>query len=116
MSELSERETRVYGKLVRDGIPQIIEDAGDESVHRALGEAEYVPALLSKVSEEAAELLGAAPEERMGELADLYEVITALTAALGYTWDDLQSAAAKKREARGGFEQRLWLEAVRIGR
>lgn len=103
----------VYRKLVRDRIPEIIEAAGEVPVTRVLAADELVPALVAKVHEEAAELGRAAPDERLGELADVHEVLAALTAAMGYTPEQVAEAARAKRAARGGFIERIWLEETR---
>jgi predicted house-cleaning noncanonical NTP pyrophosphatase (MazG superfamily) len=63
-------------------------------------------------SEEAEELRSARPDERLGELADLQEVLSALTAVFGFSTEQVALAAQSKRAARGGFERRLWLDEV----
>lgn len=60
--------------------------------------------------EEADELRDAEPQERIGELADLLEVVKALAAHHGHDWDDVVAAAAAKASSWGEFEGRLWLE------
>ncbi len=85
-------------KLVRDRIPAI---APGHKYRRA--RAEEMPALLAdKVVEEAVELREALSLE---ELADVYEALRALAGALGYTWEQVEEAARRKRGARGGFEE-----------
>ncbi len=44
-----------YHKLVRDGIPRIIEDGGGQPVTRVLDQAGYLVALRVKLMEEAEE-------------------------------------------------------------
>jgi len=61
----------VHGKLVRDRIPEIIEAAGKTATVRVLDEAELIPALISKLAEEAEELRHAEPDDRLGELASV---------------------------------------------
>jgi predicted house-cleaning noncanonical NTP pyrophosphatase (MazG superfamily) len=103
----------VYGKLVRDQIPTIIEADGRTATVRVLGESEVVPALTAKLAEEAEELRRAEPDDRLEELADIYEVLTALTETLGYSDEEVKEAALHKRTKRGGFRRRLWLDEVR---
>ncbi|TDB89402.1 hypothetical protein E1264_08275 [Actinomadura sp. KC216] len=67
---------------------------------------------MAKLTEEGEELRLAAPEERLGELADLQEVLGALAEALGFSDDQVQEAARRKRAERGGFSRRLWLDSV----
>jgi predicted house-cleaning noncanonical NTP pyrophosphatase (MazG superfamily) len=99
------------GKLVRDGIPEMIEADGRVPVSRTLTEVEYGVALLAKLEEEMAELADAAPDDRLEEAADVYEVLLALVAHAGHSPDDLIGAADRKRAERGGFSGRVWLES-----
>jgi predicted house-cleaning noncanonical NTP pyrophosphatase (MazG superfamily) len=101
-----------YNKLIRDRIPQIIEAGGGRPVTRVLDEASYHTALLAKLVEEAQEASAAAAEDLPAELADVFEVLQALTRAASITWNQLLTLAASKRSQRGGFEQRLFLEYV----
>lgn len=99
-----------YGKLVRDKIPDIIESNGDICISSVLPENAYKAALHEKLYEEADELLAAKQEDRLGELADIFEVLLAIAEADGYSKNDLFSAASQKRQSRGGFKNRIWLE------
>ena len=110
---MRDEQTIVYGKLVRDQIPQIIEADGKMAKVRVLGESELVPALTAKLAEEAEELRRAEPGDRLEELADIYEVLMTLTATFGYSDDEVKEAARHKRVERGGFERGLWLDEVR---
>ncbi|HUY45841.1 MAG TPA: nucleoside triphosphate pyrophosphohydrolase [Streptosporangiaceae bacterium] len=101
-----------YDKLVRDRIPEIIELRGDRPVTRVLDDATYRAALLAKLVEESEEARQATAADLPGELADVLEVLHALTASAGLTWDQMEAAAAAKRARRGGFGKRLFLEYV----
>ena len=46
---------KIYNKLVRDRIPEIIRGAGKEPVTRVLDEKEYLHELIKKLKEEVAE-------------------------------------------------------------
>jgi hypothetical protein len=46
------------------------------------------------------------------ELADVLEVLRALAAAHGMNWADVEAEATRKRDERGGFDQRIFLEYV----
>jgi predicted house-cleaning noncanonical NTP pyrophosphatase (MazG superfamily) len=98
------------GKLVRDRIPEIIAAEGRQAEVRALSDEEYDAALLDKLVEEVEELRSAGPEDRLEEAADLYEVLLAIVAQLDCDAETLAAVAARKRETRGAFAQRLWLE------
>ena len=108
---------KTYNKLIRDRIPEIIEKAGGntpgkaghESKVRILDDDEYVTYLSKKLQEEVDEFQDAHAFE---ELADILEVVLALAAAQGKTPEDLEALRAEKREKRGGFDKKLFLEWV----
>lgn len=97
------------GKLVRDRIPEIIEAAGGHAEISVLDEDAYDAALRAKLVEEVEEFLDADDEHALEELADIIEVVAALTGRIGASWDELMAAVAAKRRDRGGFDQRYWL-------
>jgi predicted house-cleaning noncanonical NTP pyrophosphatase (MazG superfamily) len=101
-----------YYKLVRDGMPRIIEADGGRPVTRVLNQAGYLAALRAKLVEEAEEARSAPDGQLRSELADVLEVLRALTAAQGMSWEDVVAEAERKRHERGGFEQRTFLEYV----
>jgi predicted house-cleaning noncanonical NTP pyrophosphatase (MazG superfamily) len=101
-----------YHKLVRDGIPRIIEAGGGQPVTRVLDQAGYLTALRAKLIEEAEEAQAASDGQLRSELADVLEVLQALAAAQGLSWEDVVAEAARKRDERGGFDQRIVLEYV----
>ncbi len=101
-----------YHKLVRDGIPRIIEADGGQPVTRVLDQAGYLAALRAKLMEEAAEAWAAPDKQLRAELADVLEVLQALAAAHGMDWDDVVADAIRKRSERGGFDKRIFLEYV----
>ncbi|MCC3412005.1 MULTISPECIES: nucleoside triphosphate pyrophosphohydrolase [unclassified Microcoleus] len=98
-----------YYKLVRDRIPDIIRESGNECETAVLSDEEYRQALRQKLIEEAAEVAAADGENLIRELADLYEVIDALMASYGISGDRILNAQAKRRENRGGFAQKIML-------
>lgn len=101
-----------HQKLVRDRIPEIIESNGHIVSSRTMLPAEYQTALFEKFVEEIKELLGASPENRLDELADINEVLLSLASYYGYSADELQNATVNKRLQRGGFKNRVWLEST----
>jgi predicted house-cleaning noncanonical NTP pyrophosphatase (MazG superfamily) len=100
-------------KLVRDRIPEIIQADGRHPVSRVLDDAAYRAALLSKLVEEAQEASHAAAADLPAELADVLEVLRALTAAAGMSRAQLLAVADDKRSRRGGFTKRIFLESVK---
>jgi predicted house-cleaning noncanonical NTP pyrophosphatase (MazG superfamily) len=99
-------------KLVRDRIPEIIQSEGRRPVTRVLDEASYREALLAKLIEEAQEASYATADGLPGELADVLEVLRALTMTVGMSWAQLLALADDKRSQRGGFGRRIFLESV----
>ena len=96
----------VYNKLVRDKIPDMIKDQGETSNIRILDTEEYLQHLEAKLDEEVGEYhRDKTPEE----LADILEVIYALTEAIGCSKEELMDIYQKKHDARGGFEKRIFL-------
>lgn len=100
---------QTYDKLIRDRIPEIIERSGKTCVCETLTEGEYLRRLNEKLLEETREYLESGELE---ELADICEVLRAITEAKGLTPEALERARAEKRAARGGFEKRLLLKTV----
>ena len=96
----------VYNKLVRDKIPQIIAASGKKCVTEVLTEDAYLQKLDEKLSEELAEYQ---ESKSLEELADLLEVMAAVVKARGYSWEELECIRVRKREKRGGFEERILL-------
>lgn len=97
------------GKLVRNHIPDIIRANGEEAHAVRLGRIDYSAALGLKLLEEAAELVSAQDEAKFEELADVYEVVLAIAADLGVSWDEIIDIASAKRAELGGFDGCLWL-------
>ncbi len=100
---------KIYNKLVRDKIPQIIRADNKQCTTRVLTDVEYLCALKTKLTEEVAEFL---QSESIEELADVVEVVRALVRAKGQTLELLESVRQSKLDRRGGFEKKLFLEAV----
>lgn len=97
---------KVYNKLVRDRIPEIIEKSGAACKTRILLDSEYLEMLDAKLDEELAEYH---KDKNLEELADMLEVIRAAALARGYTLEELEQVRAGKAEERGGFEKKILL-------
>ena len=103
---------RVYNKLVRDKIPEIIEGKNETPVTRILKDDEYKLELEKKLYEEYKEVIESSGEDRLFELADMVEVIKSLALLSGKTLEDIIELANGKRNKRGGFEKKIFLEKV----
>ena len=71
---------KIYNKLVRDNVPEIIEADGGAPKIRALTGEEFIVELLNKLKEEAEEVVKAKADrqELIKEIGDVYEVIDAI--------------------------------------
>jgi len=105
---------KIYNKLIRDKIPQIIErEKGKLAKTTMLNEEQFRFELKKKVTEEAQELLEAVSiEEIENELADLEELIQTIAENYGISWEKLEQVRMKKYAERGGFIEKLFLEYV----
>lgn len=103
-----------HNKLVRDRIPDIITERGDEPVIQILDAGAYRRELRRKLQEEVAEFGESGEVE---ELADVLEVVYALAAAEGVSKFQLEEKRERKRGERGGFDRRIFLvETISSGR
>lgn len=100
---------KVYNKLVRDKIPEIIEKDGKRCKTRILTNEEYVASLEAKLDEEVAEYQA---DKNLEEMADILEVLQAICIARGYSLEELEALRAKKSDERGGFVEKIFLEYV----
>ena len=108
----------VYRKLVRDRIPEIIQSEGRRPVTRVLDEASYRQALLAKLMEEAQEASHANADDLPGELADVLEVLRALTVTAGMPWRNSsrlpRTSAVSVAASEEGSSSNQWNEAARL--
>ena len=102
-----------YNKLVRDNIPEIMIKNNQMPITRILDDKDYKKELEKKLQEEMNEVLDSAADDRIEELADLYEVITYLAKCEGKNINDVIKKADEKRISRGGFEKKIFLEGVK---
>lgn len=102
-----------YNKLVRDRIPEIIENNRKTSITRILDEREYIEEIGKKIEEELTEYLEAEEKEhRVEELADLLELVNALAQYEDVTLEDVEKVRKQKAAKRGGFQERVFLVEV----
>jgi predicted house-cleaning noncanonical NTP pyrophosphatase (MazG superfamily) len=100
-------------KLIRDRLPAIMQAQGLTTFERALPSPEFAVALAAKLVEEAHEVAAAnTRDEIREELADVSEVMLALAAAHGLSLAEIEAARIAKRQAKGGFDDHVWNDAV----
>lgn len=94
-----------YNKLVRDRIPEILDEKGISYEKRVATPEEYKLELIKKLGEEVVEFSEAGDPE---ELADILEVIGSLKNLPEYS--GVEDIRSKKRQERGGFNERIILK------
>ncbi len=105
----------VYNKLIRDKIVDIIEKDGKKAIVSTLNDEQYKEELLKKLLEEANEVANSSnSNEMLEELADVLEVIRYLAKINGKELNDIVTIADKKKEKRGGFDDKVFLEKTII--
>lgn len=100
---------KVYNKLVRDKIPQVIEEDGRKCETSIVLKEQLLPLLEDKLKEEINEFI---QDRNLEELADIMEVVFGLAENLGYSEEDLLKKREEKKEARGGFKEGVFLKTV----
>ncbi len=100
---------KVYNKLVRDRIPDIILKDNELPTTRVLDDEEYIKELNRKLQEEVNEYLEA---ENIEEMVDILEVIRAILEHKGVTYEEIEEKRVKKATKRGAFKEKIFLEKV----
>ena len=100
---------KVYNKLVRDRIPEIILKDNELPSTRILDDEEYIKELNKKLQEEVSEYLEA---ENIEEMVDILEVIRAILDHKGVTYEEIEEKRIKKATKRGAFKEKIYLEKV----
>lgn len=95
----------IHEKLVRDRIPEKVAAGGENARVASLSRQETLAALRMKLVEEAFEVRDATKEGLVEELADVMEVLRALTNAAGYSMADIEKVRRRKAKGRGGFDE-----------
>ena len=103
---------KVYNKLVRDNIPNIIRNNNEEPITRILSDDEYKNEVEKKLYEEYQEVIEANGEDRIEELADMLEVMKALAKLENKTLEDIINTSEQKNKKRGAFNEKIFLEKV----
>jgi len=100
------RQKRQFGKLVRDHVVEKIGDGGERPVSFNLPSDDRAPAFFAKMIEEGLEVLRAQnDDERLEELADVYEVLRGWIEGAAFELAEVAVAADEKRQRLGGFDR-----------
>lgn len=102
----------IYNKLVRDRIPEIIENDHKTCATRILNDEEYLECLKSKLLEECHEVMDAEGEDIKKEIADVLEVLEALENTLHINQQEIMSIKEKKAHNNGAFDKKIYPEYV----
>jgi predicted house-cleaning noncanonical NTP pyrophosphatase (MazG superfamily) len=105
-------KTEIYNKLVRNKIPDIIALDDKTCTTEILSDEQYLIMLDKKLNEECAEYQ---ESKSIEELADILEVMYALSIARGYSIEELESVRKEKADKRGGFDKKILLKEVMEG-
>ena len=100
---------KIYDKLVRDKIPEIIMKSGKTCLVEVLDNDKYVDLLDKKLFEE---MLEYHQDKSVEELADIVEVIYAIAKSRGLSFEEFEKIRNKKADERGGFDKKILLKSV----
>ncbi|MBE6144761.1 MAG: phosphoribosyl-ATP pyrophosphohydrolase [Firmicutes bacterium] len=98
---------KIYNKLVRDKIPEIMIKNGAKPVTKILSDEEYKLELNKKLLEEVNEYL---ESDDILELADIQEVLLALINTTNMTYEEFEKIRKEKVSKRGAFDNKIFLE------
>lgn len=100
-----------YNKLVRDKIPENINSIqGRKANWKVLNEEVYSKELDKKLLEEVHEFI---EEHDVEELADVMEVLENMIRVHHINLEDVKEKQRIKRDKKGGFKDRIYLEFVK---
>ena len=98
---------KVYNKLVRDKIPDIIKEKDNrDCVTEVLDDEKYLEELNKKLQEELKEYLESGEVE---ELADIEEVLRAILKTKKVSYENFEKVRKDKVEKRGAFDKKIFL-------
>jgi len=94
---------KIYNKLVRDRIPEIIKERGKRYRVHTAGEKEYLHLLRRKIEEKVEEFYENPVAEEMG---DILEVVEALMEYHGLDREVVERVKNEKRKNEGALKRR----------
>lgn len=104
---------KVYNKLVRDKIPEIIKQNKGIPKTSKLTAKQFRIALKEKLLEEAKELQEADGKESiLNELSDVLQLVESIARNNNLSLADIKKQQVRKKKERGAFEKRIFLKYV----
>jgi len=104
-----------FNKLVRDGMPVLYEQLGQQISFRRLVGAELLRAYRNKFIEEASELPEDGDRQKtIEELADLEQLKKDSQALLGVTDEEIETIRLKKLHEKGGFSEGIFVDTISL--
>ena len=103
----SQIKIKIYNKLVRDNIPEIMIQNGAKPVTKILNDEEYLGELNKKLQEELQEYLISGEIE---ELADIEEVLRSILKLKEIDYNEFENMRQTKANKRGSFNKKIFLE------
>lgn len=100
---------KVYNKLVRDKIPEIIAKDNRKPITTILNNKDYLIELNRKIQEEVKEYL---ESNSIEELADIVEVIYGILEVKNISIEEFENVRKSKVQKRGAFKEKIFLEKV----
>ncbi|MHA1617493.1 MAG: phosphoribosyl-ATP pyrophosphohydrolase [Candidatus Njordarchaeales archaeon] len=98
-------------KLVRDRIPELMNQEGKSFTIKKVKGRELLHYLFKKLLEEVNELI---KEQNPEEIADILEVLETICRVKGWKWEDILVIKDKKQRERGGFEKGIVISEVEL--
>lgn len=104
----------LLNKLVRDNIAADMKRLGQRPAYKKLSDTQYKRALLAKLEEEVGEIKLSDNMDMIKELADVLEVIEALSVQAGVDFKQIRQMQKVRRQERGGFDKRVYIESLTL--
>jgi len=95
-----------YNKAIRDKIPEIIKNSGNNCNVKKLTDDEFLIEIEAKLREELEEYF---QNKSVEELADIVEVVNRISVLRGVSEEELEKIREKKSTERGKFDENLFL-------
>lgn len=103
----------IYNKLVRDKIPEIIENTGKDFKTENLSNDRYIEELKAKLNEEITEYIETTTDtDALEELADVLELMHALADVHCASFEEIDKVRKEKAAKKGGFTEKIFLIEV----